>query len=472
VRFAVLWGKTKVRYHWRSLAHAPWGSGHVIDGKYRLTSKLGEGGMGAVWCADHLTLNAPVAVKLLDPSIAATEDGAARFIREAQAAAALRSAHVVQTFDYGVSEGVPFIVMELLVGDSLGDRLEKGPLSPPVVASLLKQVSRAIGKAHQQGIVHRDLKPDNIFLVESDGDDFTAKVLDFGIAKATSQLGISTGSKTRTGALLGTPYYMSPEQAQGIKEVDFRTDLWALAVITFECLTGKRPFESEALGDLLLRICASPMPVPSEAGAVPPGFDQWFAKAASREREERFASAPEMAKAFENLVDPNKVSAGDSFISLRPASRGASSLAQTKLAADTLQGTLVGPSTAGTGGRNVVWIAAGTALGGVALIFGLFTLGGRHGDARSSASSASALHPPAPLSISSAAPLAPAQESPPLAPEPTAPALPAASAVRNSAALHRPGASKAVTPKRPTIPTSTPAASQNQEAFDPLMMRR
>jgi serine/threonine-protein kinase len=168
---------------------------------------------------------------------------------------------------------------------------------------LLKQVARAISKAHQLGIVHRDLKPDNIFLCHGDEDEFTAKMLDFGIAKSTNPLaGSASDSKTRTGALMGTPYYMSPEQIQGTKNVDFRADLWALGVIVFECLTGFRPFDDEALGALLLKICSGPIPVPSQYGSVPDGFDAWFGRAVHRNPSERFGSVTEMAKAFEALL--------------------------------------------------------------------------------------------------------------------------------------------------------------------------
>src|SRR5215472_10547433 len=146
------------------------------------------------------------------------------------------------------------------------------------------------------GIVHRDLKPDNIFLVKDD-DREIVKVLDFGIAKANKNT--LEGSNTKTGAMLGTPYYMSPEQAQGTKAVDSRSDLWSLAVIVFQCVTGKLPFESDALGDLLVKIIVAPVPVPSQVNAdVPPGFDQWFAKASCREPTQRFQTAREFAEAL------------------------------------------------------------------------------------------------------------------------------------------------------------------------------
>jgi hypothetical protein len=167
-------------------------------------------------------------------------------------------------------------------------------LAPQEVLKIVSQVCRALTKAHSVGIVHRDLKPDNIFLVRDD-DREIAKVLDFGIAKATGANAIE-GSATKTGAMLGTPYYMSPEQAQGTKAVDHRSDLWALAVIVFQALTGKLPFESEALGDLLVQIIVSPLPMPSQVvHDLPPGFDGWWVRASQRDPNLRFQSAKELS---------------------------------------------------------------------------------------------------------------------------------------------------------------------------------
>ncbi|HTQ08402.1 MAG TPA: protein kinase [Polyangiaceae bacterium] len=275
--------------------------GAVLAGKYALERKLGQGGMGAVWRAEHVQLKSPVAIKLIDEQIVRSPEALARFMREAQAAAALRSPHVVQILDHGADRGVPYIAMELLEGESLADRLARvGRLAPAEVANLMTEVARAMTKAHELSIVHRDLKPDNIFLVKNDEVEVT-KVLDFGIAKATSGLGPVSG-ETRTGAILGTPHYMSPEQAEGTKLVDHRTDLWALGVIAFECLVGRRPFDSDALGGLLLAICTRPIPVPSAWGFDLPGFDAWFAKACARELNARFQSARELASELRRVV--------------------------------------------------------------------------------------------------------------------------------------------------------------------------
>jgi serine/threonine protein kinase len=276
--------------------------GTVIGGKYRVEALLGRGGMGAVWRAHDLDLNAPVAVKLLDPAIASTGEGLARFHREAEAAATLRSPHVVQILARGVDGATaqPYIVMELMEGRSLASCLEQEKaLSPATTARILTHVARALGRAHDAGIVHRDLKPDNVFLVRND-DEEIAKVLDFGIAKSERH-GLATGSHTRTGAVMGTPYYMSPEQISGARSVDFRTDLWAFGVIACECLTGRRPFDAETYGGLTLKICAEPIPRASSLGPVPPGFDEWFARAVARDSQLRFASARDASEELRRI---------------------------------------------------------------------------------------------------------------------------------------------------------------------------
>jgi hypothetical protein len=265
----------------------------VIAGRFRLNRQIGRGGMGSVWHATHLGLDIPCALKFIEGDYAPMAEAQTRFEREAKAAATLRSPHVVQILDHGVYEGTPYIAMELLEGEDLGQRLQRvGRLSPRDTHAIVTQVSRALSKAHALGIVHRDLKPDNIFLVQDD-DREIAKVLDFGIAKQDHNS--LQGSNTKTGAMLGTPYYMSPEQAQGTKSVDFRSDLWSLAVIVYQCTTGRLPFESEALGDLLMKIIMNPLPVPSQHAEVPMGFDAWWTRAASRDPAARFQSAKDLA---------------------------------------------------------------------------------------------------------------------------------------------------------------------------------
>jgi eukaryotic-like serine/threonine-protein kinase len=274
----------------------------ILAGRYRLEARLGAGGMGAIWRAEHLVLKAPVAVKLIDREAVPDEDTMARFLREAQAAATLRSPHVVQIIDYGLDGKIPFMVMELLEGENLAQRLKRmRRLSRQETARILTQVGRAVQRAHEAGIVHRDLKPENVFMVRNE-DDEIAKVLDFGVAKLErSNLG-QEGTRTRTGSILGTPYYMSPEQAQGNKTVDYRSDLWALGVIAFECIVGKRPFFSDGLGDLVLTICVRDLPIPSDTAPVPLGFDKWFARACNREPSQRFQSARELTEGLRDAL--------------------------------------------------------------------------------------------------------------------------------------------------------------------------
>lgn len=346
-----------------------WGPGTLILNRYRLESLLGRGGMGSVWKAEHVQLKSPVAVKLLDPSIATNEQVLARFLREAQAAASLRSPHVVQIFDYGVEDGTAFIAMEMLQGQSLNERITaQGKLSPEDTFRFLQQVLRAIGKAHEAGIVHRDLKPDNIFICQ-DEPEF-AKVLDFGVAKVKNgELAGSAGSRTQTGMMIGTPYYMSPEQTQA-KDIDPRADLWAIGVIAFECLTGRRPFLGDSFGELVLGINTRPIPVPSQIAPVPAGFDEWFVKATQRDRERRFQSAREMAEELAKVGGALGVAAKASVQRTLQAPsvvpRAASAGAATPAASD-LQLT--------TGSRSVTSQSVGERRGSSPLVVGLAAVG-------------------------------------------------------------------------------------------------
>lgn len=251
--------------------------------------------MGMVWRAEHVELGTPAAVKLLDPTIAESSDALARFRREAQSAASLRSSNIVQIFDFGVDGDLPYIAMELLQGQSLAERLGTDrALSPEETAAILSQVARATAWAHSRGIVHRDLKPGNIFLSDDAGSTIV-KLLDFGIAKP-SKFDVPESLVTLEGTIMGTPQYMSPEQASGLRHLDHRTDIWSFGIIAFECLTGQHAFHASTLGGLVLAICVGEMPIPSQVAAVPAGFDEWFARAAHRDIEARFSTMTEAAE--------------------------------------------------------------------------------------------------------------------------------------------------------------------------------
>ncbi len=270
--------------------------GLVLAGKYRLSSVLGRGGMGTVWRAEHLGLDAPVAIKIIHPTISSDEEAMRRCRREARAAAALRSPHVVQVLDFGRDEAADasFIAMELIEGESLAQRLGRvGRLDPSETVRIVNHVARALARAHEVGIVHRDLKPANVFLERND-DEETAKVLDFGTARIRERAGNLAESAPSTGIVVGTPYYMSPEHISG-GAVDHRTDLWALGVLACECLVGHRPFDATDIGRLVLQICTLPAPIPSQLWAVPAGFDAWFRRATEREPARRFQSARALA---------------------------------------------------------------------------------------------------------------------------------------------------------------------------------
>ncbi|MBW2457788.1 MAG: serine/threonine protein kinase [Deltaproteobacteria bacterium] len=264
-----------------------------------LIAPIAEGAMGSVWVAYHWRLQTRVAVKFVSDRLSeGTEEALARLEREASAAAQIKSPHVVQTFDSGVtSAGAPYIVMELLEGETLGQRIQRaGPLELEVAATVITQVSRAIGAAHEAGIVHRDIKPDNVFLCDTD-DGLFCKVLDFGIAKQTKLP--SMGGLTTEGKLVGTPEYMAPEQVLEEGEADFRSDLWAFGVLMYKSLTGELPFSGKTLGQLCLNLVGSrPRPPTVLRPSLPSWVDLWTERVLNRDPFKRFSSAREMATAF------------------------------------------------------------------------------------------------------------------------------------------------------------------------------
>ncbi len=278
------------------------GQGSTVAGKYRLERLIGRGGMGSVWAARHLQLDTLVAVKFID-TVADMGDARIRFEREAKAAAQLRSPHVVQILDHGIDDERPYIAMELLEGEDLGERLRRTPrLSLPATATLITQAAKALRRAHEHGVIHRDLKPGNIFLARFD-DDEVVKLLDFGVAKLRYGEITPGVEMTQTGVIFGSPSYMSPEQARGNRIIDHRTDLWSLAVILFRCITGSKPFEADSIGNLVIKLCIEPLPTPTSfAGDLPPEIDRFFERAFARDPDQRFQSAVALAAEFEAIV--------------------------------------------------------------------------------------------------------------------------------------------------------------------------
>ncbi len=278
--------------------------GVVIAGRYTLVRQLAKGGMGSVWIARHRDLEIDVTVKFMAPSLVASAEARMRFEREAKLAARLRSQHVVQVHDYGVEDETPYIIMELLKGESLSDRITRdGRLAPRIVAPLVVQICKALRTAHESGLVHRDLKPGNIFLALKDEDE-VVKVLDFGIAKSGS-IG-EAQADTASGVLLGSVHYMSPEQIRSSRAVDHRSDLWSIAVILYRVLTGRLPFPGSNLGDVLVRVCTDATPPASQASPdLPARIDRFFERALARDPAQRFQTATELSEAFSSMaLDP------------------------------------------------------------------------------------------------------------------------------------------------------------------------
>jgi serine/threonine-protein kinase len=275
-----------------------------IASRYRILRELGRGGMGVVYVAEHLHTGEHLALKVLNRSGAAEPEVIARFKREARVGAQIKSEHVVRVTDADVApelDGAPFLVMELLDGSDLEKLVEKcGPLRSDVVLSILGQVGRALDKAHQLGIVHRDLKPENIFLHRREDDTVIAKVLDFGISKFLQPETIDQSSlgATRDGALMGTPYYMSPEQARGeVRAIGPATDVWAVGLVALRLLTGESYWTAKSNAELMVQLLVGPMANPSERWPfLGKKFDAWFARSCDRDASKRWSTIAEQVE--------------------------------------------------------------------------------------------------------------------------------------------------------------------------------
>ncbi len=273
-------------------------SGQIIGGKYRLDQPLARGGMGSVWRAYHAQIGTPFALKFMAKTLLDSESARARFEREARATALLRSPYVVQVLDFGIEDEVPYLVMELFEGEDLSSRLKRVcKMRPAELWPIVAQIAKGLQKAHDAGIVHRDLKPRNIFIAATDEGE-VLKILDFGVAKISGELGHTT-----TGELVGSPQYMSPEQAKGERNIDQRSDLWSLAAIVYRALTGELAFSGDGVGDIIMKIALEkPVPPTQIAPELSPDVDRFFDKAFARDREQRFQSVQEFARAFSALA--------------------------------------------------------------------------------------------------------------------------------------------------------------------------
>src|SRR5882672_1471463 len=278
-------------------------TGDVIDGKYRIIRLIGEGGMGAVYEGENIRIHRTVAIKVLHAGVAENQDAVQRFEREAQAAGRIGSEHIVEVLDLGnLPDGDRFMVMEFMDGDSLSARIQnRVKLTANETYPVARQILEGLAAAHGAGIIHRDLKPDNVFLLKSRGGqaDFV-KLLDFGISKFSALSGESGFSMTRTGAVMGTPYYMSPEQAKGAKGMDHRADLYAVGVILYECVTGRVPFNADTFNELLFKIVLeTPQPIEQVISDSDPEFNKIIQKAMAREPGIRYQTSREFQEALD-----------------------------------------------------------------------------------------------------------------------------------------------------------------------------
>jgi serine/threonine-protein kinase len=461
---------------------APVREGEILAGKYRVEKVLGVGGMGVVVAATHLQLDERVAIKFLIKEALTNGEAVARFAREARAAVKIKSEHVARVIDVGTLEtGAPYMVMEYLEGGDLSQVLaSRGPLPVEEAVEYVLQACEAIAHAHALGIVHRDLKPANLFLIRRPDGSNAIKVLDFGISKVMpGKSNSSDNAMTRTRTVMGSPLYMSPEQMTSTRDVDGRTDLWALGAILYELVAGQPPFNAETMPQLCALILSGPTPsLRTTRPQVPPGFDAVLQRCLEKDPRRRHGNIAEFANSLADFA-PKRA---------RPSIERISRIIQAASMTDS--GVVISGAPGGavqTGGswaetatqtsppksRKAIWIgAAATAVLVVAgLVFARRNTG-------STEIGATVLAPPTPA-IPAAAPTAPPPAPTPAPPpEPTPAAAPSpvvsASAVKAEAAPpppQRPGKRPAAAPKPAAVPAApappAPAAPAPKPAAPP-----
>ncbi|MBC8131977.1 MAG: serine/threonine protein kinase, partial [Deltaproteobacteria bacterium] len=278
-------------------------------GNYKVVQQIGEGGMGVVYLAEHPVIGRKVAIKLLHTSFAKDSETVARFFNEARAIHLIAHPNIVEILDFGqTTDGQPYFIMEYLSGESLAERIARGPVPPVEGVTIVSQICDALQAAHDKKIVHRDLKPHNVYLLAHGGRQIV-KILDFGVAKmSTGWDAAQSGGqsvKTRTGSLMGTPLYMSPEQCRGSGKLDHRTDIYSLAVILFEMLSGRPPFVAEGVGELFAMHMLEPAPSLAEfAPGAPPHIVHAVGRALSKNLEDRYPNMQTFRDALNGVIDP------------------------------------------------------------------------------------------------------------------------------------------------------------------------
>jgi eukaryotic-like serine/threonine-protein kinase len=297
--------------------------GEVIAGKYAVEDVLGAGGMGIVVAARHVALRQRVAVKFLLPEAARFPEASERFLREARAVVAIQSEHVARVLDVGTLDtGAPYMVMEFLAGTDLAKRLKQGgPLPVGDAVDFVLQACEAIAEAHSLGIVHRDLKPANLFLTTRAEGSPLVKVLDFGLSKMAAEDGAPEGSLTATGFVMGSPQYMSPEQIRSLKHVDWRTDIWALGVILYELMTGKRPFDGPSLTAVSASIVVdTPRSMRSLRGEIPEALEAAVMGCLEKDPGRRWRSLGELAQEIAPFAPQRSLTSVERILRLQPDS--------------------------------------------------------------------------------------------------------------------------------------------------------
>jgi len=316
--------------------------GSIIHGKYRLDRLLGEGGMGSVYLAHDLGSGRAVAVKVLCAEADESATIIERFHRESQAAISIDSPHIARIFDAGTDARGPFLVMEHLEGEDAGCLFERLHHLPPKLSlRIVAQACAGLVKAHEAGVVHRDIKPANLFLAHGDGGVVTVKILDFGVAKMLpmwARRDVPPEVLTRTGAVLGSPLYMAPEQARGARAVDHRADLWALGIVLYQALAAHAPNqEIEALGEIIVTLCTqAPRPVEELAPWISSGLAAIVARALRLDPTQRFQTAAEMLDALRSELG-EEMSIDESMLVSWPVDAPPSSLTRAEAMATTMR---------------------------------------------------------------------------------------------------------------------------------------
>jgi len=336
--------------------------GQVLAGKYRVERVLGQGGMGIVLAAKHIHLEERVAVKLMLAEATFNVEAVARFLREARAAARLESAHVARVTDVGTLEdGRPYMVMEYLDGSDLSQVLAaSGPLAIGDAVDYVLQAAEAIAEAHSIGIVHRDLKPSNLFLTRRRDRTPHVKVLDFGISKVSgSSLSGSDNAMTRTSAMMGSPLYMSPEQMTSVRDVDGRSDIWALGIILYELISGGPPFNGETLPQVCgLVLQSEAAPLSSRRAGVPPALEAVVNRCLAKSADHRFQNVAEFAVALRDLAGRYGRASVERILMLAGGEESAAPSAPVHALVAPLSSTAGGPPAAATSaiqGTNASW---------------------------------------------------------------------------------------------------------------------